>query len=138
MTATGTPTSNNPADPEPSIIYVDDDDDLLRLASLCFSLFGGTDIASFSDVIEFQDIFEKGRFSILLFDWQMPHMTGIELAEWVRKVKGDGDATIVLVTARDVRREADVMQRLRIAGVIAKPFEPDELPSRVLAMHQNN
>lgn len=127
---------NETAEAAPSIVYVDDDDDLLKLTKLCFNMFGGIDIVTCRDVDDFMQRFEKGRFDLLLFDWQMPGMTGIELAEWVRCVKGDTDATIILVTARDIENKAEVMQRMEIAGVIAKPFEPDRLPLMALDLHR--
>lgn len=126
----------DPTDSAPSIVYVDDDGDLLKLAKLCFNVFGDTDIETCEDVNDFMRMFEKGRFSVMLFDWQMPDMTGIELAEWVRRVQGDIDSTVILVTARDVDKEAGAIEKLHIAGVIAKPFEPDALPSLTFAMHR--
>lgn len=130
--------SNQTSGSRPSIVYVDDDNDLLNLVQLCFEIFGDANLTTCSDGEKFKKTFEKGNYGILLFDWQMPKLTGIDLAEWVRNVEGDDNATVILVTARNLDGEAETIKRLHIAGVIPKPFDPDQFPSLALALHKKD
>ncbi|MBE2278333.1 MAG: response regulator [Rhodobacteraceae bacterium] len=136
MTSNDSPSGGNAPRARPSIVYVDDDSDLLKLVELCFKIFGGTEIATYSDGEKFQQMFEKGAYGILLFDWQMPRLTGIDLADWVRNVQGDSDATVILVTARNVDEESEMIKRLHISGVIPKPFDPHDFATMALALHR--
>jgi len=66
---------------------------------------------------------------LILLDWQMPEMSGIEFMEGVIKVPAVAMTPIVMVTAsgtdENKRKAAEVNPHL--AGYIVKPYDPDEL-----------
>ena len=77
---------------------------------------------------------EKGlsqSFDIMIIDWMLPEISGIEL---VRLFRGKGiDSVMMMLTARD--EEEDILEAFD-AGVddyITKPFSPRELLARIQA-----
>lgn len=66
---------------------------------------------------------------LILLDWQMPKMDGIEFMKGVVKVPKVSSIPIVMITAsgsEDNKREArDANPHL--AGYVVKPYKPDEL-----------
>ncbi len=65
---------------------------------------------------------ENKKYDLLLIDWYMPEMDGLETIELIKKEDKFNDLKIVMVTAfgkEDVARKAG---RLGINGFISKPF----------------
>lgn len=75
----------------------------------------------------FQDI------GIVLCDWNMPNMTGIEFIEAVAKVPAVASIPVVMVTTEgteDKIAEAKAANP-NIAGYIPKPFTPEKLKETI-------
>jgi len=71
---------------------------------------------------------------LILLDWMMPKMTGIEVARALRENPATSRIPVILLTSN--AEEADVEQGFA-AGVddyIAKPFSPREMLARVQAV----
>jgi diguanylate cyclase (GGDEF)-like protein len=79
------------------------------------------------------EAFEKAFFPIVLTDWVMPEMTGLELCEAVRQRVSDKYVFIVLLTGRDC--SDDVVRGLDAGAddYLTKPFNPAELLARLKA-----
>ena len=58
----------------------------------------GYDITEASDGKEAQRILNEKSFDIVLTDWMMPQINGIELTEWIHK-NSDPAPSIVMLTA---------------------------------------
>lgn len=110
------------------------DDSPLEVETLRRELVRSLDVRAFSrahDVVAALE--EGGRPDILIVDWVMPGMSGIELSQWVR-ANVPGDLPILLVTAQiGAERVVEGLQ----AGAndfLGKPFDPAELVARVKAL----
>lgn len=70
-------------------------------------------------------------FDVLIIDWMLPHMSGIDIVETLRAKKID--SILIMVTARD--DETDVLYAFEkgVDDYITKPFSPRELLARVNA-----
>ncbi|MHC4187053.1 MAG: response regulator [Planctomycetota bacterium] len=64
---------------------------------------------------------------VVITDFQMPIMTGLELIEELRKNKETQDIPVIMLTARGFAIEQDQEERLRISQCLSKPFSPKEL-----------
>lgn len=74
------------------------------------------------------------RPDIVILDWMMPKLTGLEVCAAIRADEDIADMSVLLLTAR--AQESDVEQGFA-AGVndyLLKPFSPRELLSRVEAL----
>ena len=70
-------------------------------------------------------VFKNGNYNIYFIDWKMPNMDGIELARQLRMK--DKDATIVIITAAEIR---DFEAEAKAAGVdkfLTKPIFPSNI-----------
>lgn len=68
---------------------------------------------------------------IIITDYQMPGMTGIELVEKIRSTNGLENIPVIVLTARGFAIEHDQQETLNIAECLSKPFSPKELLSHV-------
>jgi diguanylate cyclase len=88
-------------------------------------------------------IAEQGEAPVLISDWMMPRLDGLELCRRIRAGGGERYTYIILLTSRD-RRE-DRLEGLRAGAddFLTKPTCPDELTlrleiaERILAVHDN-
>ncbi|MBI3326391.1 MAG: response regulator [Nitrospinae bacterium] len=72
-------------------------------------------------------LFSADRFDLILVDFRMPGMTGLEVATLVRRT--NVVIPIVLITALAHALEAEVVANAGINRVLSKPFTWDELMS---------
>ena len=64
---------------------------------------------------------------IIVTDFQMPVMTGLELVENLRKDPETADIPVIMLTARGFAIEDDKRQELKVSACLSKPFSPREL-----------
>ena len=64
---------------------------------------------------------------IIVTDFQMPVMTGLELVEKVRQCDAIKDVPVIMLTARSFAIEQQQQEDLQISQCLSKPFSPKEL-----------
>ncbi len=74
------------------------------------------------------------RVDLLLLDWMLPGISGVELARRLKREPGYKDLPIILLTARG--EEEDKIRGLEIGAddYVTKPFSPKELIARIKAV----
>jgi diguanylate cyclase (GGDEF)-like protein len=77
------------------------------------------------------DLFKESFFPIVLTDWMMPEMDGLELCRAIRQKKNPGYVFIVLLTAQD--SQDDIITGLEAGAdeYLTKPFNRAELIARL-------
>ncbi|GGG69924.1 DNA-binding response regulator [Kocuria dechangensis] len=77
------------------------------------------------------DAFEQAGADLVLLDWQLPGMSGIQLCA---RLRARSEVAIIMVTARDT--ETDVVGGLaaRADDYVTKPFSSGELIARIRAV----
>jgi len=114
------------------ILIVDDDD--MALDALEHALTqAGHDVVAARDGREALDILRADSCRLVISDWMMPEMDGVELCRHIRSEGFSGYVYVILLTSRDA--SSDIVEGLSAGAddFIAKPFEPDELRVRVRA-----
>ncbi len=71
----------------------------------------------------FQDI------CLVLLDWQMPKLNGIEVLEGIAKVPVVANIPVIMVTASgaDDNKKLAYSVNPKLAGYIVKPYKPDQM-----------
>lgn len=74
---------------------------------------------------------EKKNIYLLVIDWMMPVMNGLELCEKIRKVETSHYVYIIFLSAK--REKKDIVKGLKAGAddYLTKPFDEDELLSRI-------
>lgn len=111
------------------VLVADDDQAIRRLTSRLLGDVGVEEIVEAEDGREALERLSHSRFDLVVLDWRMPSVDGLEL---VRKVRADGSKVpIVLVTA-EARKER-VVEALRAGATdyLVKPFDNDVLRKKL-------
>ena len=118
---------------KPVILLVDDETDLLTL--LRYNLErAGLEVLAAPDGEEALTIVSERRVDLVLLDWMMPHMSGIEVCRQLRRKPATRNIPIIILTARG--EEADRIRGLDTGAddYVSKPFSTDELVARIRAV----
>lgn len=118
---------------KPVILFVDDEADLVAL--LRYNLErAGFDVLTAPDGEEALLVVAERQVDLVLLDWMMPHMSGIEVCRQLRRKPATRNMPIVILTAR--AEEADRIRGLDTGAddYISKPFSTDELIARIRAV----
>lgn len=71
---------------------------------------------------------------LILIDWMLPGMSGIELARLLRSESRTRDVSIIMLTARDEERDRITGFDTGADDYVTKPFSPRELLARIAAV----
>lgn len=112
------------------ILFVDDESNIRRLVGYDLKT-AGYDFVLCENGKQAYEAAAKDVFDVIVIDWMMPLMNGIELVEQLRR---DGnEAVLVMLTAKD--EEESLLEAFE-AGVddyVTKPFSSRELMARIAA-----
>jgi DNA-binding response OmpR family regulator len=92
----------------------------------------GHDVTAVADGAEAVAAFIRISPPLVILDWLMPNVDGVEACRRIRLLPGGADAFVLMITARD--QSADLLDALG-AGVddyMMKPVMPDMLAARVI------
>lgn len=78
------------------------------------------------------DLLQRRIIQVIITDWMMPGMDGLQLCRNIREAPFDRYVYIIVLTAKD--RKADLVEVFQSGAddYIPKPFDPEELKARVL------
>lgn len=116
------------------VLVVDDDPSVRKL--LC-TIVGFdhevTDADSAESALRACDL--EGPFDLMVIDWMMPGMTGIELIEEIRRDRGDlGRTPVIMLTAVSDPEGEHTAHEAGADAYMTKPFHPDVLSSLIDVM----
>ncbi|MEO8558295.1 MAG: phosphate regulon transcriptional regulator PhoB [Rhodospirillales bacterium] len=118
---------------KPAILVVEDETGLVEL--LRYNLErAGFAVAVARDGEEAMTAIGEARPDLVLLDWMLPLMSGIEVCRQIRRQAPIANLPIIMLTARG--EEGDRVRGLDAGAddYVAKPFSPTELISRIRAV----
>ena len=87
----------------------------------------GYEVISASNGAEAYDLACSEKPDVIVTDYQMPFMTGIDLIEKLRKNEEMKDTPVILLTARSFAISDEQKASLEVEECLSKPFSPREL-----------
>jgi two-component system phosphate regulon response regulator PhoB len=115
------------------ILVVDDESAIRDMIS--FSLQrSGTKVRTAADAKAALISIAESRPDLILIDWMMPGVSGIELTRRLRKDSFTADIPIIMLTARITEDDKVVGLEAGADDYVIKPFSPRELLARIRAL----
>ena len=112
------------------ILVADDEAHILHVVSMKLKN-AGFDVNTAVDGEEALDLCLSERPDLVITDYQMPLMTGLEFLQELRKAPQCADIPAMMLTARGFDIEESEMEQAGIRAVLAKPFSPREILQKV-------
>lgn len=115
-------------------VLVVEDDAAIR-DMLCFSLRGsGFDCEPVADAETGLELLKKQRPDIILLDWMLPGIDGIEFIRRLRANEYIADIPVIMLTAKG--ESEDLIKGFSVGAddYVNKPFSPPELMARIKAV----
>ena len=114
---------------ERRILLVDDEDDIRLVASASLRRVGGHDVTAVSSgAAALEALASAPAFDVVVLDVQMPAMDGRATLAAIRGGSTHPDVPVVFLTAQAQASERRELEDLAVTGVLAKPFDPMQLP----------
>ncbi|RME72836.1 MAG: response regulator [Chloroflexi bacterium] len=108
------------------ILIVDDDRMILDMLRQTLSrLEPECEVSTVTSGSKALAIIEQQPFDIILVDYMMPGITGVDLVNAVRKISPD--TAVILMTAFGTNRLKDTTRIIGVDGYLDKPFNTEEL-----------
>lgn len=107
-----------------TVLLVDDSDVLRRLAAVTLTSLGSYEVDQASDAVEALALMLDKDYDVVITDYYMPGLDGIEFVRRIRRKPECERLPVVMVTTE---RDSFVEQEARAAGVdefVLKPFDP--------------
>lgn len=113
------------------VLVIDDEPDIREITQLALERLAGWNVATAADGATGVELVRAEQPEAVLLDVMMPGLDGEATARAIRAQAATRDVPIVLMSAAtDIPAWAG---ELRIAGLVAKPFDPTTLADDVRA-----
>ncbi len=113
------------------------DDNLFQRTFLQNSLKElGYEVVTASDGHQAVEIFKSGYYPIIITDWIMPNMTGLELCSLIREKYQDQFTYVILLTALNGKENIHEAMEAGFDEYLVKPVKPTELAMRLATAHR--
>lgn len=110
-----------------NILLCDDEYPILRAAEFKLNR-AGYNVTCGNDGQEAWEIIQQRKPDLLVTDYQMPRMNGLELCKQVRSCAETSDLPIIMLTAKGFELSLDDIQtEFGVIELLSKPFSPREL-----------
>lgn len=124
----------NSVDKGMPILVVDDFSTMRRIVKTCLRQLGFENVTEAEDgAIALQKL-KTSSFSLVISDWNMPNMMGIELLKAVRGDESLKKIPFVMVTAEAQQENVIEAAKAGVSNYIIKPFTADMLQQKLEAV----
>lgn len=114
------------------ILVVDDSSTMRRIIKNTLNHLGYTNLLEAEDGVQAWDLMTQNTdINVLITDWNMPNMNGLELVKKVRGEEKYADIPIIMVTTEGGKTEVITALKAGVNNYIVKPFTPQVLKEKL-------
>ncbi len=117
------------------LLVVDDSSTMRRIIKNTLSRLGYEDVLEGEDGVQGWSVLnDNPDMGMLITDWNMPEMNGLELVKKVRADARFADLPIIMVTTEGGKAEVITALKAGVNNYIVKPFTPQVLKEKLAAV----
>ena len=113
------------------ILVVDDFSTMRRIVKNILRQLDFTNIVEADDGSTALDVLQKEKINMIVSDWNMPKMTGLELLKAVRADDALKDIPFLMVTAEAQQENIIEAVKSGVSNYIVKPFTAETLGQKI-------
>ena len=118
------------------ILIVDDFSTMRRIIKNLLRDLGFQNTAEADDGTTALPLLQSGNFDLLITDWNMPGMQGIDLLKHVRADQKLATLPVLMVTAEQKREQIVEAAQAGVNGYVVKPFTAQTLKEKLEKIFQ--
>ncbi|MFN8722804.1 MAG: chemotaxis response regulator CheY [Rhodospirillales bacterium] len=113
------------------VLVVDDYATMRRIIRNLLTQIGFTDVDEAADGASALSKLREAKFGLVISDWNMEPMTGLQLLKEVRADKVLKDTPFIMVTAESKTENVVAAKQAGVNNYIVKPFNAETLKSKI-------
>jgi two-component system chemotaxis response regulator CheY len=121
----------NSADKSKSILIVDDFKTMRRIVRQALKQVGFESIDEAEDGKQALAMLQQGTYQLIISDWNMPNMMGIDLLRAVRADTRLRSIPFLMLTAESQKENVLEAAKAGVSNYIVKPFTQDQLEEKL-------
>jgi two-component system, chemotaxis family, chemotaxis protein CheY len=128
------PETSMTLDPSLPILIVDDYKTMLRIIRNLLKQIGFTNVDEASDGVEALGKLREKAYGLVISDWNMQPMTGLDL---LREVRADADhehLPFIMITAESKAEHVVAAKAAGVKAYIVKPFNAETLKAKMVGV----
>ncbi|MCK2150905.1 MULTISPECIES: response regulator [Marinobacter] len=79
-----------------------------------------------------QSLMSRTAFDLVLCDWEMPEMSGLELLQWMRQQPQYQKVPFIMITSRGDKDHVIEAVKEGVSEYLGKPFSPEGLSKKII------
>jgi len=117
------------------VLVVDDSSTMRRIIVNTLARLGYKDVVQGADGVEAWEALQANPdIGVVITDWNMPNMNGLELVKKIRAEEKYADVPIIMVTTEGGKAEVITALKAGVNNYIVKPFTPQVLKEKLQAV----
>ena len=113
------------------VLIVDDFSTMRRILKNILKQIGFTNISEADDGSTAWEELQKNSFDLIICDWNMPKMSGIELLKKVRADDTYKDIPFLMVTAEAQKQNVIEAVQAGVSNYVVKPFTAESISEKL-------
>lgn len=113
------------------ILVVDDFATMRRIMKNILKQLGYTNITEADDGTTALEELKRGSFDLIISDWNMPKMTGLDLLKMVRSDPVYKDIPFLMVTAEAQKQNVIEAVQAGVSNYVVKPFTAEAIADKL-------
>ena len=113
------------------VLIADDYPSMRRIMISIMKQMGFTNFVEADDGASAKAILEHHRIGLVISDWNMPNMTGLDLLQYVRSRQDMKNTPFILVTGESMQINVIEAAKYQVSDYLIKPFTADMLRVKV-------
>lgn len=114
------------------VLVVDDSLFSRKFISRILSNIGIESITLAEDGKQALDLFTHRYFDLIVTDFNMPEMDGLQLVQHIRASQGQRTVPILMVTSEQNQNRLAALDKAGVSALLDKPFEPDSIRKLIM------
>ena len=115
------------------VLVVDDFATMRRIVKGVLKQMGFDKIVEAEDGSIAMDTLKKEEIGLIVSDWNMPNMTGLDLLKAVKSDDGLKGIPFIMVTAEGLKENVLEAVKVGVTNYIVKPFTPEAFSEKIQA-----
>jgi two-component system chemotaxis response regulator CheY len=113
------------------VLIVDDFATMRRILKNILKQLGFKNLVEADDGTAAWDILESQEINLIISDWNMPKMTGLELLKKVRASSNHGKTPFLMVTAEAQKQNVIEAVQAGVSNYVVKPFTAEAISDKL-------